>query len=75
MINEKNLDIRLHEGSFLEIIRIGNGFCIYDFSIARFQHGMDGRRPIPIAVFNTKEQVLRWLTDNWRDIPDKDLFS
>lgn len=60
------LESEYHESSMLEIIRVKNGYAVYDFNRRQFSLEHD-RKAVPLVVFNTKAQLVQWITDKWRD--------
>jgi hypothetical protein len=60
-----------HQGSFLEIVVVRNGFAVYDYSV----HGSAlhrERSAMPIVVFSSKRELAEWMAKDWTAMPHQD---
>lgn len=55
-----------YECAQLEIIRVSNGFAVYDFQRRQYDL-MSDRKAVPMVVFHTKEQLVEWMLKEWKD--------
>ena len=53
-------------GQFLEILRVSNGYAVYDCWGRGNDFGRDGRL-LPLAVCANKEELFKWVRQNWLD--------
>lgn len=53
----------VHTERFLAIIAVPNGWAVYA-QVPGYSYAQD-TKPVPLAVFNEKTNLLEWLRDEW----------